>query len=448
MKTTSSSVGFFALLIITLFSALTARATVLVGPVTNSANGHIYYLLAQSTWTAAEAEAVSMGGHLTTIRNDSENTWVTNTFGRYGGTKRCLWIGLNDAAVEGAFVWSSGESSSYRKWDSPAQPDNADNSDYVYIYPQNVGRNSGFWDDCGNNVIVGYGGSYGDVPLHGVVETIPLSGPVITSFAPNGYLTWTNPPATNGITVQWAPSVTGPWSTNWNALDSIITTGTQTTAAVPMFYRLSQGFTSSSARGTWIFGSSPPLAMGNMFFTCLDDGIIAESAMFAPQAPQGFFTVEAATGRVTNNFVFRNGGGFALAGSFIGPNKILFDPIMGLTNITAVRLDDPARCTGHWAGALNSTNSTEGAVSHPVSFDVDARGLLTGFVGFAGNPIGRFFSLSNGVAVAFVYTGEDYSTNGYNQIRLSGTLSGNNFQGVYHLDEDNHSPHGTVTLTR
>src|SRR5439155_13144866 len=33
---------------------------ILAGPVTNAANGHIYYLLTQSTWTAAEAAAVRL----------------------------------------------------------------------------------------------------------------------------------------------------------------------------------------------------------------------------------------------------------------------------------------------------------------------------------------------------------------------------------------------------
>jgi len=40
-------------------------------------------------------------------------------------------------------------------------------------------------------------------------------------------------PQWNGFTVQWAPAVTGPWSSNWLALDSLVVTGSQTTASVP-----------------------------------------------------------------------------------------------------------------------------------------------------------------------------------------------------------------------
>ena len=51
---------------VVLFANL-ALASPVVGPITNPANGHDYYLLEASTWTAAEAEAVSLGGHLVTI---------------------------------------------------------------------------------------------------------------------------------------------------------------------------------------------------------------------------------------------------------------------------------------------------------------------------------------------------------------------------------------------
>ena len=47
-------------------------ASILQGAVTNPANGHTYYLLTQNTWTASEAEAVTLGGHLVTA-NDADN---------------------------------------------------------------------------------------------------------------------------------------------------------------------------------------------------------------------------------------------------------------------------------------------------------------------------------------------------------------------------------------
>ncbi len=64
--------------------AVFGHAGILSGPVLNPANGHIYYLLSQNTWSNAEAEAVSLGGHLATIRNAAENQWVYSTFADFG----------------------------------------------------------------------------------------------------------------------------------------------------------------------------------------------------------------------------------------------------------------------------------------------------------------------------------------------------------------------------
>src|SRR5437773_3497363 len=74
----------------------TAEAAVIYGPVTNEVNHHVYYLLGESTWTSAEAEAVNLGGHLATIRNDAENHWLVDTFSSFGGSYKSVWIGLYD----------------------------------------------------------------------------------------------------------------------------------------------------------------------------------------------------------------------------------------------------------------------------------------------------------------------------------------------------------------
>lgn len=276
-----------------------------------------------------------------------------------------------------------------------------------------------------------------------------LAQTTITSFPGNGQLTWTNSPGTNGFSVEWAPTVTGPWSTSWRTLDSPITTSTQKTVSVPMFYRVKQGFSLASGRGVWIFDTT---SKGNMFYIALGDGIVSESAMFIPQSPQGFFTVDTTSGKVTNTFAFRGGGAFAISGRFVGADRIALDTIPGLmTNGIASRLEDASRCAGSWTGNLYPTNSATDTVTHPISFSVDSRGLVTGFTGFSGNPIGRLFALTNGVAVGFFYTGEGDNGNpleNYNQIRISGTLSGNTIQGIYHLDEGNPLPRGTFTLTR
>ena len=270
--------------------------------------------------------------------------------------------------------------------------------------------------------------------------------PVITSFHGNGQLTWTNLPGTNGFTVQWAPAVTGPWSSNWLALDSLISTGSQTTAAVPMFYRVAQGFTLASMRGTWILSVSGGMPDGNIFFMAQDDGIISESGMFIPRGPAGYFTVGGG-GRVTNTFVDADSI-ITIPGTFASANLITLDP--PYTNVVVCRLQDASLCAGNWSGTLIQTNGPGMPASYPMSFSVDTRGLATNLTGFIGEGIGRMFALTNGVAVGFFFTGYESNNGVYNQIKISGTLAGNTFAGSYFTDSGNRSDAvlGTVSLTR
>jgi hypothetical protein len=56
---------------------VTLSPPVPISPVfTNSANGHYYVLLSPATWTWSERVGVALGGHLTTIRSQAEQTFV------------------------------------------------------------------------------------------------------------------------------------------------------------------------------------------------------------------------------------------------------------------------------------------------------------------------------------------------------------------------------------
>ena len=85
-----------------------------------SYGGHNYALSNNGVgWVTAEAEAVSLGGHLVTINNQSEQNWLMATF-----TEPRLWIGFTDKDQEGTWVWSSGETVTYTNW-APGQPENS-----------------------------------------------------------------------------------------------------------------------------------------------------------------------------------------------------------------------------------------------------------------------------------------------------------------------------------
>ncbi len=97
-----------------LLTPVSVFAAVIAGPITNPANDHSYYLLSQSNWTSAEADATTLGGHLAVISDAAENNWVWGTFAHYGGVSRFLWIGLHDYGS--GWQWSDGEPVTYTNW--------------------------------------------------------------------------------------------------------------------------------------------------------------------------------------------------------------------------------------------------------------------------------------------------------------------------------------------
>jgi len=121
--------------------------------------GHTYYMLqTSSSWTEAEAAAVTLGGHLVTINDAEEDAWL---FGTFGGNDYALWIGINDVAEEGTFVWAGGDPVVYTNW-APTEP-GAEGSDwdYVNIHKANHVDYPGKWNDWPNG---------GIDPCYGIVE--------------------------------------------------------------------------------------------------------------------------------------------------------------------------------------------------------------------------------------------------------------------------------------
>ncbi len=124
----------------------------------NPANGHAYVLLQPSSWTQAESAAVSLGGHLATINDAAENTWVWTTF--EAASTGNIWIGLNDINVEGTFEWSSGEPFVYQYWHWSEPNDLNGAEDYGCMW----GWYGGEWNDF-DNAPYGWGDWYGVVEI-------------------------------------------------------------------------------------------------------------------------------------------------------------------------------------------------------------------------------------------------------------------------------------------
>jgi hypothetical protein len=180
-----------------------AFSAIIGGPIANPANGHTYYLLNADTWTNSESQAQALGGHLVTINDSAEETFLINTFTSGANANRVLWLGLNDAATEGTFAWADGtpfNGSSYGHtfgsfpW-APGEPNNATDAgpageDYVsfnwhYTVPDAPSIYQtihGTWNDDietgpAASLAPRHGGALG--PFNGVVEvaaTIPEPG--------------------------------------------------------------------------------------------------------------------------------------------------------------------------------------------------------------------------------------------------------------------------------
>lgn len=112
-------------------------------------NGHKHRLLSTASWTAASSAFFDAGTNFVTVRNGRENEWLrqsllNNVSGWSAGPG---YIGLSDAAVEGNFVWTSGQPLTFTNW-APGEPNNGGgNEDSVELF--NV---DGRWNDVSTAV--------------------------------------------------------------------------------------------------------------------------------------------------------------------------------------------------------------------------------------------------------------------------------------------------------
>jgi hypothetical protein len=144
-------------LLISVLLSLTLPGTALA----ISYGGHDYFLTSTPKfWLEAEAEAVAASGHLVTINDAAEESFLQTTF----GTSR-LWIGFTDQATEGTWVWISGEPVTYTNWSDHEPNDAVFGEDYAIMNWVGVK-----WNDVSNN----------NESYYGIIEvTAPLPGALL-----------------------------------------------------------------------------------------------------------------------------------------------------------------------------------------------------------------------------------------------------------------------------
>jgi len=129
--------------------------------------GHTYHLLDAKTWLEQEAEAMSLGGHLVTINDGTENTFLVGEFNLF---QTNMWIGFTDRALEGTFAWTSGQAVTYTNWFSGEPNNQGGNEDYVdlnWFFSR--------WNDLS-----------GDQQLLGIAEVEPIPEPASVTLVALG----------------------------------------------------------------------------------------------------------------------------------------------------------------------------------------------------------------------------------------------------------------------
>jgi hypothetical protein len=187
-------------------SQVFTHAAILEGPITNLANGHFYYLLTTSTWTAAQAEARKLGGNLAAIDDAEEHNWLVSTFIPPNQPDRSLWIGLTDRNEEGNFVWVDGSSSNYRRW-CQNEPNNCcGGENFIQIWQCGADYR---WNDTFDDPV-----PHGGAAVHGVVEVDRNPRPVVevASVAVRWFAT-----SNQNYQVQYRSAATTNAWTDWGA---------------------------------------------------------------------------------------------------------------------------------------------------------------------------------------------------------------------------------------
>jgi hypothetical protein len=121
-------------------------------------NGHEYEVVTLNTvsWTNARAAAQALPGggwDLATITSAAENAFVTGLLPLSPTDRSHFWIGANDAALEGTYVWVSGEPFVYTNWWG-GEPNNSNDEDYVaYDF-----RNGWAWNDAPDDLHAAFPG--------------------------------------------------------------------------------------------------------------------------------------------------------------------------------------------------------------------------------------------------------------------------------------------------
>ncbi len=229
-------------------------------PQSEGGNGHWYSLTRQEYrgWAQAEAEAQTYpNGHLASVNSTAEQKFIEAAFLSGHSVSNTFWIGFNDFAQEGKWVWSSGEPTSYTHW-LTGEPNNQASEDGALL-------NWSFW--------AGYGdfGTWADYPEnylahYGLIEVQDTSPPVRVEVDPESQ---TVPPKGTAGFRAWTYGLGSDLQYRWQFQGSDIPSATEQTLVLRNLSRLQTGFyrvivsrpgmESLTSKPAWMVVAGPPV---------------------------------------------------------------------------------------------------------------------------------------------------------------------------------------------
>ncbi|CAL8250196.1 unnamed protein product [Boreogadus saida] len=104
------------------------------------------YFFSKMSWTDAERNCISVGGHLVSIHSTGENNFILRMIESFDPLKRPHWIGFFDV-IEGTWMWIDGSPNDFTSW-SRNEPNNHGNEDCGCVFHSKLP----FWNDwrCSN----------------------------------------------------------------------------------------------------------------------------------------------------------------------------------------------------------------------------------------------------------------------------------------------------------
>ncbi|MBI5639282.1 MAG: hypothetical protein HZA17_02545 [Nitrospirae bacterium] len=192
----------------------------------------------------------------------------------------------------------------------------------------------------------------------------------------------------------------------------------------------------SDLSGPWMWLTQ----YGHVLFVFDGAGGILDVGVFNALIPSARYLVQP-DGSFSVSLDFKTNPSAVLSGALLSPSSGNLTAPGGETG-SLIKVADLSSCQGSWTGLLRDSSGID---TFNIAFSIDSGGIVTSFSGFTQPVTGRMLCEAGNVA-GYFRTGEPL-TNPYNQIQISGSLSGNSVTGFF-INDSKTLQAGSVSLMR